>query len=78
MDFLPERTQVFGCYFIVNSSRNKSHCVKSVHIRSFSGPHFPVFRTNTRKYGAEKLPIRTRFTQCRNSDHNQILKEDVL
>ena len=24
-----------------------SHCVKSVHIRSYSGPHFPIFRLNT-------------------------------
>ena len=31
------------------------HCVKNVHIRSFSGPHFPAFRLNTdlknSKYG---------------------------
>ena len=25
------------------------HCVKSVHIRSFSGPYFPVFGLNTRR-----------------------------
>ena len=24
------------------------HCVKSVHIRSFSGPHFPAFELNTK------------------------------
>ena len=36
-------------------------CVKSVRIRSFSGPHFPVFVLNTEKYGAEKLRIRTLF-----------------
>ena len=29
-------------------------CVKSVQIRSFSGPHFPVFSPNTGKYGPEK------------------------
>ena len=23
------------------------HCVKSVHIRGYSGPHFPAFRLNT-------------------------------
>ena len=33
------------------------HCVKSVRIRSFSGPYFPVF-------GPEQLRIRTLFTQC--------------
>ena len=36
-------------------SRN-SHCLKSVHIRSFSNP-------NVGKYGPEKLRIRTLFTQ---------------
>ena len=25
-------------------------CVKSVHIRSYSGPHFPVFELNTERY----------------------------
>ena len=33
------------------------YCVKSVRIRSFSGPYFPAF-------GLEKLRIRTLFTQC--------------
>ena len=28
-----------------------THCVKSVRIRSFSGPHFPAFGLNTGKYG---------------------------
>ena len=28
-----------------------SHCVKSVSIRSFSGPYFPPFRVNAEKYG---------------------------
>ena len=26
------------------------HCVKSVRIRSFSGPYFPAFRLNTESY----------------------------
>ena len=28
-----------------------SHCVKSVHIRSYSGPYFPAFGLNTERYG---------------------------
>ena len=28
-------------------------CVKSVRIRSYSGPHFPVFSPNVGKYGPE-------------------------
>ena len=48
------------------------HCVKSVHIRSFSGPYFPAFGLNWRdteylsvlvqnagKYRLEKLRINT-------------------
>ena len=26
------------------------HCVKSAHIRSYSGPHFPIFGQNTERY----------------------------
>ena len=50
-------------------SQGHGHCVKSVHIRSFSGPYFPAFRLNTerywnaRKYGPEKPRIGTLFTQ---------------
>ena len=52
------------------------HCMKSVCIRSFSGPYFSVFGLNTErygvilriqpnagKYGPEKLRIWTLFTQ---------------
>ena len=28
-----------------------NHCVKSVHIWSYSGPHFPVFGLNTERDG---------------------------
>ena len=38
-----------------------SHCVKSVQIRSFSGPYFPVFGMNTGKYGPEKTPYLDTF-----------------
>ena len=27
------------------------HCVKSVRIPSYAGPHFPIFRLNTERYG---------------------------
>ena len=38
------------------------HFVKSVRIRSFSGPHFLVFSPNAGKYGPEKLQIRALST----------------
>ena len=33
------------------------HCVKCVQIRSFFWSVFPVFSTNTGKYGPEKTPF---------------------
>ena len=30
---------------------SKIHCVKSVCIRSYSGPYFPAFGVNTERYG---------------------------
>ena len=55
---------------------SKRYTYLYVHIRSFSGPHFPAFKLNTsryevffrmqsefEKYGPEKLRIRTLFTQ---------------
>ena len=44
--------------FTINCTNFQArYCVKSVHIRSFSGPYFPAF-------GLEKFRIRTLFTQC--------------
>ena len=43
---------------IEKSSKNEdqlqyTHCVKSVRIRSYSGPYFPAFSPNEGKYGLE-------------------------
>ena len=44
------------------------HCVKTVRIRSYSGPYFPAFGLNTERYGlslriqSECSKIRTRLT----------------
>ena len=55
----------------------RQQCIKSVRIRSFSGPYFLLFGLNTEspnlsvfspneeKHGPEKLRIRTLFTQCK-------------
>ena len=40
---------------------NGTHCVKSVQMRSFSGPYFPAFRLNSNQ---KKHRIWTLFTQC--------------
>ena len=40
------------------------HCVKSVQIRSFSGPHFPVFGLNTESYSVN-LRIQYKYRKMR-------------
>ena len=37
------------------------HCVKSVPIRSYSGPYFPAFRLNAGKYQPEIIPYLDNF-----------------
>ena len=45
----------------INYPKSKKHCVKSVQIRSFSGPYSPIFGLNTGKYGPEKTPYLDSF-----------------
>ena len=40
---------------------SENHCMKSVRIRSYSGPYFPVFGMNTERYG---VSLRIQF-ECR-------------
>ena len=42
------------CIFCLLGPLHITHCVKSVQIRRFSGPYFPVFSPNTGKYRPEK------------------------
>ena len=45
--------------------KNDSDCVKSVRIRSYTGPHFPAFGLNTERYSriqTECGKMRTRIT----------------
>ena len=34
------------------TTKLRNHCVKSVRIRSYSGPYFPAFGLNTERYSA--------------------------
>ena len=56
----------------------QTHCMKSIRIRSFSGPHFlafgSVFSPNPRKYGPETLQLRTPFTQWYKLCHRAIYR----
>ena len=58
--------QQFICFSQFHDCKfwNRLHCVRSVHIRSFSDPYFPEFRMNMGKYEPENLRIQTLFTQC--------------
>ena len=59
------------------------HCVKSVRIRSFSGPYFPAFGLNTERYGvslhiqSECGKIRTRKTPITDTFH-AVLDSEIL
>ena len=50
--------------FVLENARNDYHCVKSVHIRSYSGPYFPAFELNTERYGVF-LRIHSEFGKMR-------------
>ena len=63
----------------LNNQYNK-HCLKSVRIRSYSGPYFSAFGVNMERYGAflhiqsECGKIRTRITPNTDTFH---LVEDI-
>ena len=55
---------------------DRTHCVKSVRIRSFSGPDYPAFRLNMEIYSVNLSPysvrmlgIRTRKTPNKNTSY---------
>ena len=49
------------------SQNSNTHCVKSVRIWSFSGPHFPAFGLNTERCGVEKLSMNGNDRDCRTT-----------
>ena len=51
---------IFG--FLKGEFLLPNHCVKSVQIRSFSGPYFPAFGLNTEKCG--KIRTSAHFKRC--------------
>ena len=61
----------------MNSASDK-HCVKSVRVRSFSGPYFPAFGQNTEKYGVsvriESEDGKIRFRKTPNTDNFQAVE----
>ena len=51
-EFFADDISLFSVAEIMTKSAKdlNSHCVKSVRIRSYFGPHFPAFRLNTERY----------------------------
>ena len=50
------------------------NCVKSVRIRSYSGPHFPAFSLRIQR---EYEKMQTRITPNKNTFHAVIFKEKL-
>ena len=52
----------------------KDHCVKIVHIRSFSGRYFPAFGMNTDRYSICPYSVQIREnTDPKNSEYGHFL-----
>ena len=81
MHFLRKKQPIYSCKFgfrqkhstihalihLTEKISNQLHCVKSVRIRSFSGPYFPAFGLNTERKSiyvqseCGKIRTRTRY-----------------
>ena len=53
------------------------HCVKSVQIRVFFGPYFPVFSPNAGKYGPKKTPYLDTCNDCVNEHKNHPIRKAI-
>ena len=76
INYIPARDlRVNRLYFSLSNESKYSHCVKSVRIRSYSGPHLTAFRLNTKKYRvspcvqSEYGKMRTRITPNTDTFH---------
>ena len=59
------------------------HCVKSVRIRTYSGPHFPAFGLNTEIYlsfriQSQCVKMRTRITPNMDTFYEVLVKEQEI
>ena len=55
------------------------HYVKSVRIRSYSGPHFPAFRLNTERYSISPYSVRMRENRDQNnSEYEHFLRSGIV
>ena len=82
MRFLNTATAASTVYFVIYIFF--VHCVKSVRIRSYSGPYFPAFELNTERYSvslriqSECCKIRTRITPNTDTFHALVVHVFVI
>ena len=78
---------IYVAQFDYGQSFSRQHCVKSVSVRSYSGPHFSAFGLNTEKYGlslhiqSECGKMRTRIalnTELFKSSKNASVSQRLL
>ena len=76
--FFSRKEDSFVCNrfrFLGRSKARKQHCIKSVRIRSYSGPHFPAFGPNPETYSVSLRiqskcgKMRTRITPNTDTFH---------
>ena len=83
-----KKSDYFSKYLVRSEFRNLSniydfHCVKSVHIRRFSGPYFPAFGLNVNRYRlslriqSEYGKIKTRKTPNTETFHKLFVPKIV-
>ena len=75
-----------GIFIQTNSSKlppmwfyvtlQKTHCVKNVRIRSFSGPYFPAFGLNTARYTSPYAIQMRENTDQKNSEYRHFSRSD--
>ena len=72
-DLLPtqESLKFIAAFRLTDKEACLLHCVKSVRIRSYSGPYFPTFGLNTERYGVSLRSISPYSVQMlENADQN--------
>ena len=84
--FDPLSTNIFCIYnfssldIIKFVAYRKYHCLKSIHIRSYPGPHFPAFGLNTKRHGVRSIsPYSVRMwknVDQNNSDYGHISRRE--
>ena len=66
--FRQKHSTIHALIHLTEKISNQLHCVKSVRIRSFSGPYFPAFGLNTERKSISPYSVGMR----ENTDQNKV------